>query len=436
MSLKNIIFYCSILSIFSISIMLNAMEERKRKREEPEKTREYREPDKESEPKKTKVEKVSSLKTTALSAFANKIMNAEKPIEIINELEKAPIKLREEIANLALYPGDPNIFKTDKDISIILKDELDHSHIENQNLLSYLISHKQLAAAERLFELIGSNLNVTSSDSLDYTPIMYACMSGSLSLIEKIIKTIREQGRSLDEEVNRQNLDTSTSLILASILCSEAIPLLIQRGKADVNKQFGAFERFSPIMILTEIKPFDATSFKLLLSYSPDLYIELGDDDAYDSAGFALSVNNFEALKLLIINGNYNVNHQGSAHTLNQTILMETAFSPKPEIIKFLISKGADVNLKNSAGETALSLALNNFKEFDAEIEKMYPKLIEIAQDLLDHGATIPKHEYDSFLNTLSSTRLGFELLFEDNLEQLAALKKLLDTLEEKGSLD
>lgn len=68
------------------------------------------------------------------------------------------------------------------------------------------------------------------------------------------------------------------------------------------------------------------------------------------------------------------------------TPLYYSVTKESPAVVRELLAHGADVNAADENGDTALSLALND-----------YPKL-EVIRELLDHGANLSKRDVDRYL--------------------------------------
>jgi ankyrin repeat protein len=74
---------------------------------------------------------------------------------------------------------------------------------------------------------------------------------------------------------------------------------------------------------------------------------------AFMTAAFA---DHLEVAQRLLSKG-ANINAQTLPDSLSRTSLMQAALRGRPDVVKFLIDKGADPNITDSNGQTALSLA-------------------------------------------------------------------------------
>ncbi len=75
----------------------------------------------------------------------------------------------------------------------------------------------------------------------------------------------------------------------------------------------------------------------------------------------ALNLELDKIINFLLSNRNINVN---ATDIYKNTALMWIASKPNPKYIKLLLNHGADVTMKNNAGQTALDIAIEIFKQY------------------------------------------------------------------------
>lgn len=109
------------------------------------------------------------------------------------------------------------------------------------------------------------------------------------------------------------------------------------------------------------------------------LLLEKGCSPDPDALALAISNKDFELVKLLVDKG-VDVNKEGSAEYRKKTPLQRALEKGQTDIAEYLISKGADVNWKDSWGT---SLASYFLKDGDTQM----------AQFLVDHGADVDSRD-------------------------------------------
>ena len=194
----------------------------------------------------------------------------------------------------------------------------------------------------------------------------------------ELISSIMYQNLEKTKELVNKGVDInyqdktygSTPLILA---CQygfvDIAKFLIEKG-ADVNLQ--ANNGYTPLIAAAGVSE-ELTD--LLLSKGADLQLKLEDGTgAFTTAivGILMERVTTTAAKKLLDKGADINESPKNGRAEGYTVLMMAARNNKPDLVKFLVKNGADVNLKAKDGSTALSLAE---KEKDDAIVKLLKEL-------------------------------------------------------------
>jgi ankyrin repeat protein len=195
---------------------------------------------------------------------------------------------------------------------------------------SELISAIMYQNLEKTKELINKGVNINYQDkTYGSTPLILACQYGFVDIAKFLI----EKGA----DVNLQANNGYTPLIAAAGVSEELTDLLLSKG-ADIN-----------------LKLEDGTG-ALTTSIVGILMDRVTTNVAKNLLDKGADIN--ESSK--------------SGKTEGYTVLMMAARNNKPDLVKFLVKNGADINLMAKDGNTALSLAK---KEKDEDMVKLLKKL-------------------------------------------------------------
>jgi ankyrin repeat protein len=215
----------------------------------------------------------------------------------------------------------------------------------------------------------GADVNKECIDDSSYTtartPLMIACNNGNVSLIKLLI----EHGA----DVNAQSPDhiKNTPLIYAAMAVhfEEPVKILLAHG-ADVNMKNKRGE----------------TALKHALVPPSSLY----SDHVYNLQGWNYNIQ-IETVNALLESG-ADVNIKD---WIGDTALMSAIWANDIELIKTLLNKGADVNAMSKSNDTALMYAVLSKKDSK-----------EIVTLLLDNGANInDKMGFEMFTPLIYATR-------------------------------
>jgi ankyrin repeat protein len=202
------------------------------------------------------------------------------------------------------------------------------------------IYNKNREAIELLIKA-GANVNYISKE--DYTTLTYATDP-------MILKLLITAGAN----VNAQDKDKHTPLMLASREGNcEMIQLLLESG-AIVNAQDSA--GFTPLMYAISHKHNDKRSetVKLLLQAGADVNVK--NVFGHTPLTSAIASGYTEIIRLLIT-VHTNIDLVNTQDKEGVTILMQAASIGDSEKVKLLLDAGADPNMKDNKGQTALTYA-------------------------------------------------------------------------------
>ena len=180
------------------------------------------------------------------------------------------------------------------------------------------------------------------------------------SIYKKDIKGVKELlARGVDVNIREKTMG-STPLILACSLegTFEIVELLIAKG-ADINIK-GSYDGRTPLMWAAQNSQ---KTVELLLEKDAEVNVKGVDGmTAFIQSIFGiLSGSVTTAVCDLLLEKGANVNDQlTGADATGWTAIMFASSNGKLDLVKYLISKGADLNLKAKDGTSALSLALKD----------------------------------------------------------------------------
>ena len=180
----------------------------------------------------------------------------------------------------------------------------------------------------------GADINAPTRTGL--TPLMLATFHDHL----KAVKVLLAAGA--DVEAREKN--GVTALMVAHRGCPQITKLLLKAG-ADIH----AKERIGSDALMFAIIEENTSVIKLLLAAEPDIHTK----HIHRHLLMAIVGDKKEAVKALF-EGGVSPNADDGVFTA----LDVAAMQGNSEMVKLLLASGADVNLKNPRGETALSLAI------------------------------------------------------------------------------
>ena len=174
---------------------------------------------------------------------------------------------------------------------------------------------------------VGTDINAKSNTRSQYTPLFVAAFKGHREIAELLIAN--------GADVHAKDMRGGTSLLIATMLGrTEVVELLISKG-ADVNAK-DRLGRTPLILLLAVIDPNSPNSSE---NTEARRVIGLG---AEESIHIAAKVGHLEAVKNHLAAGT-NVEFEGERESNS---LHYASMFGKEEIVKLLISHGADVNAK------------------------------------------------------------------------------------------
>jgi ankyrin repeat protein len=215
--------------------------------------------------------------------------------------------------------------------------------------------------------LIESKVNLDLQDNNNDTALIVACQKNRKEIVQELIKA----GANLD----LQNNDGATGLIYSSVRgYSEIMKKLIKAGaKLDLFDKKGGMTAFLYGCVVGQ------TTTKDLIKVTTNINIK--SKSRLQETGLMLAcdfMGNIEIVKELIKAG-ANLDLQD---TNGETALMRACKHGHEEIIKELIRAGANFELKNKNGQTALMIA--NKKNNEEKIEKYIKKYMKEKLTLLN----------------------------------------------------
>jgi ankyrin repeat protein len=214
-----------------------------------------------------------------------------------------------------------------------------------------------LEEVKRLIEEVKIPIDVTDPGSND-TPLMIAISTGNLDIVKYLV----DHGANLEAK----NYSDNTILGIAVLGKHFDIVEYLVEHKANVNTpQLGR----TPLALAAEVGSLEIVRY--LIEHGAD--IEPKRDTPLMTASMA---GQFEIVKYLVEEKKALVNPKDTNNNYTPLMLVACGGYSHPEIAKYLVEHGADVNAKDVNGTTVLMLAAGR-------------GYLEIMQYLIDKGAVI-----------------------------------------------
>ena len=224
----------------------------------------------------------------------------------------------------------------------------------------------------------------------DYTPLMIAALINDYDMVKFLV----EKGADVNAKTHSEYSSVETPLLLSLDYehiesrydeNSSVAEYLINNG-ADINVTNNHGE--TPLMYASKVH-----NIKVV-----ELLIQKGADinafDNYGNTALIYGVNNLETVKLLVENGaDVNFYKGGSTALISAC---EYSHERNIDVIKYLVSKNANINAQDNKGDTALNKILDTSDEGSIDILDF-----EIANFLIEQGADVNiknKREYTPFI--------------------------------------
>ena len=228
----------------------------------------------------------------------------------------------------------------------------------NVDLLANSATKGDLAKIKQLVEQQGVDVNtkITVGRYKGLTALMGASVDGHLEIVKYLIST--------GADVNAKNDDGWTALIFASTTKGhlEIVKYLISKD-ADINAKRD--KGLTALMVASSgkleiVKALVEGKGGLLSVFSKGADVNAKDDNGETALMRACANGKLEIVKYLISKGaDVNAKITVGPHK-GLTALIGASMRGHLEVVKYLVSKGADVNAKSDSGMTALNVAKTN----------------------------------------------------------------------------
>ena len=198
--------------------------------------------------------------------------------------------------------------------------------------------------------------NVADLNAGESAPLIFASWAGRIECVQALIKA--------GANVNFIGKDGETALSRACINNQILVAKALIEAGADVNLHAFKWAITNKNTKLVEMLVNDKTNVDYALLLAINNYFSWKDEEETN--------NNLTIIKILIKAGNANVNIQ-DADQCTPLILAAKKDNNVP-LVKALIEAGADVNMIDKNGNTALLVALENMINMDNELIKLFVK--------------------------------------------------------------
>ncbi|KAL2900929.1 Ankyrin-3, partial [Bienertia sinuspersici] len=284
------------------------------------------------------------------------------------------INSRTSLGDTALMIAAKN--KREECLRILATAGADFSLINNVGFSVSTIASKNkwsLGFQEEVLQVIKAGKVPQSSNLSRFSPLLFTTQAGDTEALKMVIA-------QAEIDVNQVDDNGFTAVLLAALKGHVECFRLLVYAKADVRRCTKSGET---IITLSELSHTRDLIEKVLLEYALEMDNQNGE--GFYALHCAARRGNLQVVQLLTSKG-YDVNAPDGDW---YTPLMLAAREGHASICKLLIGKGARCDVKNSRGETALSLARKNSKK---ENEAECIILDELARKLVCRGGFVQKH--------------------------------------------
>ncbi|PCG19506.1 ankyrin repeat domain-containing protein [Brachyspira sp. G79] len=246
----------------------------------------------------------------------------------------------------------------------------------------------------------------------DYTPLMIAAAINDYDMVKFLV----EKGADVNAKTHFEYSSVVTPLLLSLDNENSSVAEYLINNGADINVTNEDGE--TPLMYASKVH-----NIKVI-----ELLIQKGADinafDNYGNTALIYGVNNLETVKLLVENGaDVNFYKGGSTALISAC---EYSHERNIDVIKYLVSKNANINAQDNEGDTALNKTLDTSDEGSIDILDF-----EIANFLIEQGADVNIKNEDQY------TPLIYLGMGEGNFNNKSFQEyriKLAEVLLEKGA--
>lgn len=264
-----------------------------------------------------------------------------------------------------------------------------------------------LEDAKKIFNLLikyGADVNTKNNYGASLLNISYRA-STALAQNREMFKVLVENGFDLEsrikgwEEDYPAGYDYTPLMIAAAINDYDMVKFLVEKG-ADVNAKthFEYSSVVTPLLLSLDYEHIESrydensSVAEYLINNGAD--INVTNEDGETPLMYASKVHNIKVIELLIQKGaDVNFYKGGSTALISAC---EYSHERNIDVIKYLVSKNANINAQDNKGDTALNKTLDTSDEGSIDILDF-----EIAHFLIEQGADVNiknKREYTPFI--------------------------------------
>ena len=228
-------------------------------------------------------------------------------------------------------------------------------------------SETKIAILELLLRNEG---DLNKKNNAEKTPLEYALENGQKEIADAIIKYASEHNIKFSDEVNLAIVKKANE---ANIEFSDEVNLaIVKKANDDLLK----------VTLSSDTPDNKATAIEDLLNLGADPNIRLEKGNKNPIIQCFVDDGNLEAIKHLLNNKKADVNKKDEVgdtalHVLAQNRTVDS--KTKIDILKLLLTNGADLNIKNNAGKTPLENAMGNGQKEIADAMRKYADKANLA---------------------------------------------------------
>jgi len=242
------------------------------------------------------------------------------------------------------------------------KVDVNSTQVDGTTALHWAVRADDLETADLLIRA-GANVSVANRDGV--TPMQLAAVNGTAPMIEKLIKAGANPNASLSKFAD-------TALMLAARTGKvDPVKVLLDNG-AQVN----AIETWGgTTALMWAVSERHLDTVKMLIAHGADANVQRDGKPVLIEA-----VRGGEEMLILLLEHEADINavtvDPNGRGGPGETALMKAVSLHDKELVRYLIAAGADVSIRNTAGDSALDLA-----EEEKEKGRIDPEIVRMLRE-------------------------------------------------------
>ena len=246
-------------------------------------------------------------------------------------------------------PFSESVLKKDKELAEMLFSSVKNERKRKAIRLMFAVQNGDYQTVDRLLK---EGVSLEADNVYEETPLYVAINKKNAD----IVKTLLKAGADIKSIANE---DPVTQAILTDD--GELLQMLLDKGLAEEKVVSGRFGGNRDTFVIRAAMLGKQEALKVLIKNGADVNMKNRDGENALLQVTIRGEGDIETRKAIVnilLDAGADINEPRDGDKM--TPLMWAAYKGNAEMVKLLLSKGADVNLKNSKGKTALDLSKNS----------------------------------------------------------------------------